>query len=180
MRPAHRRHPLRAPQRLVQLPHDRVRRGRPAGPAHPPHPAERAARESRWKTLAALLGEIPGTVPQGRDPRCEINPHYMAMFTLDPQVHPGLDRDLVVRALVAEGLPAFVNYPPVYRTEAFRSVPGPGTEELAERNPVGELLGRRGIWLHHRVLLGTDDDCADVAEALSKVLTGLTAQRNPV
>ncbi|MFF8730090.1 DegT/DnrJ/EryC1/StrS family aminotransferase [Streptomyces sp. NPDC015171] len=137
-------------------------------------------RESRWKTLAALLAEIPGVVPQGRDPRCEVNPHYMAMFTLDPEAYPGLDRGLVVRALVAEGLPAFLNYPPVYRTDAFRTVPGPGPEELAERNPVSELLGRHGLWLHHRVLLGSDDDCADVAAAVSKVLTGLTSKRNPV
>ncbi|MFI1826480.1 DegT/DnrJ/EryC1/StrS family aminotransferase [Streptomyces sp. NPDC020412] len=138
--------------------------------------AQNELREARWKTLAAALREIPGVVPQGREDRCELNPHYMAMAALDPEVHADVDRDLLVSALVAEGVPAFLNYPPVYRTAAFAPVFAdgrPGPEELAERNPVSEHLGSRGFWLHHRVLLGTDRDCTDVADALRKVLDGL-------
>ncbi|MCX5521428.1 DegT/DnrJ/EryC1/StrS family aminotransferase [Streptomyces bobili] len=141
---------------------------------------QNARRESRWKTLSAALREIPGVLPQGRDPRCELNPHYMAMAALDPSAHPGTDRDLVVRALVAEGIPAFVNYPPVYRTKAHEALRGnglPDTAELAERNPVSEHLGAHGFWLHHRVLLGTDADCADVAEAVAKVLSELAGKK---
>ncbi|MFD7132968.1 DegT/DnrJ/EryC1/StrS family aminotransferase [Streptomyces sp. NPDC059894] len=139
-------------------------------------------RESRWKTLSAALREIPGVLPQGRDPRCDLNPHYMAMAALDPEVHADVDRDHLVRALVAEGIPAFVDYPPVYRTEAHAALIGnglPGVAELAERNPVSEHLGARGFWLHHRVLLGTDADCADVAEALAKVLSAPAGKKRP-
>ncbi|MFJ6987258.1 MULTISPECIES: DegT/DnrJ/EryC1/StrS family aminotransferase [unclassified Streptomyces] len=144
--------------------------------------AQTERREARWTTLAAALREIPGVIPQGRDPECEVHPHYMAMAALDPEVHPDVDRDLVVRALVAEGIPAFVNYPPVYRTAAHAALLGkalPDAAELAERNPVSEHLGARGLWLHHRVLLGTDADCADVAEAVAKVLAAVAGKRRP-
>ncbi|WP_342748870.1 hypothetical protein [Streptomyces phaeoluteigriseus] len=86
----------------------------------------------------------------------------------------------MVRALVAEGIPAFVNYPPVYRTQAHEALRGnglPETAELAERNPVSEHLGSHGFWLHHRVLLGSDADCADVAEAVAKVLSELAGKK---
>ncbi|MGA8116459.1 MAG: DegT/DnrJ/EryC1/StrS family aminotransferase [Actinocatenispora sp.] len=133
-------------------------------------------REAQWKVLSAALGQIPGVWPQGRDPRSELNPYYMAMFTIDPDAYPGVSRDLVVQALVAEGVPAFVNYPPVYRTDAFwsrRAGGGDDVTAMAERCPASEAIGARGVWLHHRVLLGDDADCADTAEALVKVLTGL-------
>jgi 3-amino-5-hydroxybenzoate synthase len=136
-------------------------------------PEQNVRRESRWKELSHALADIPGVRPQGTDPRCELNPHYMAMFTLEDT---DVSRNLVVDALIAEGIPAFVNYPPIYRTEAFWAGPHAGLPpmaELAERCPASERLGRDGIWLHHRVLLGTAEDAADVAAAVAKVLDGI-------
>ncbi|MGI5212790.1 DegT/DnrJ/EryC1/StrS family aminotransferase [Plantactinospora sp. CA-290183] len=139
-------------------------------------PGQTERREEQWKHLAAELAEIPGVVPQGRDSRCDLNPHYMAMFTLEPGVLRGFAADRVVDALKAEGIPAFVNYPPVYRTQAFWIGPHaglPAAEELAERCPNSELLGSSGLWLHHRVLLGGEQEVADVVAAVAKVLSGL-------
>lgn len=136
-------------------------------------------REAQWKVLSAALEQLPGVVPQGRDARCEVHPHYMAMATIDPRVYPDLSRNLVVDALIAEGIPAFVNYPPVYRTRAFWDGPTtglPSGDALAQRCPVSEFLGAQGIWLHHRVLLGSADDATDVAEAVAKVLAELPAR----
>ncbi|MFL6137237.1 MAG: DegT/DnrJ/EryC1/StrS family aminotransferase [Frankiaceae bacterium] len=135
-------------------------------------------RQERWAELAAALATIPGVLPQGADPRCELNPRYMAMFMLDPDAYDQAARNLVVEALVAEGIPAFVNYPPVYRTEAFWAGPverSAGVDALAGRCPVSERLGRAGAWIHHRVLLGTSDDVADVAAAVEKVLSHVPA-----
>jgi 3-amino-5-hydroxybenzoate synthase len=139
-------------------------------------PGQTERREAQWKVLAHGLAELPGVVPQGRDPRCEIHPRYMAMFVLDPQVHPRAPRDLAVEALVAEGIPAYINYPPVYRTEAFWAGPTgrlPVADALAERCPHSEFVARHGIWLHHRVLLGGEREVADVLAAVEKVLAGL-------
>jgi 3-amino-5-hydroxybenzoate synthase len=133
-------------------------------------------RESRWKVMSAELDEIPGVQSQGRDPRCELNPHYMAMFTIDPAARPGVARDEVVRALNAEGVPAFVNYPPVYRTRAFQNGPTgnlPSPEALAEQCPRTEFLADHGVWLHHKTLLGGEAEVADVRDAVRKVLDGL-------
>lgn len=143
-------------------------------------PGQNERREQRWKLLASGLAELPGVLPQGRDPRCELHPRYMAMFVIDPQAHPRAPRNLVVDALVAEGIPAFVNYPPVYRTAAFQAGPTgdlPPVAELAERCPRSEVLGAHGIWLHHRVLLGGEQEVADVLSAVEKVLTGLAARQ---
>lgn len=141
--------------------------------------AQNEHREDRWKALSDALAELPGIVPQGRDARCQVNAHYMAMFTLDRRALPELSRDDMVEALNAEGVPAFVNYPPVYQTEAFWTGPCEGlppVAELADRCPNSELLGGSGVWLHHRVLLGGEREVADVAVAVAKVVTGLTAR----
>lgn len=143
-------------------------------------PGQIERREERWKHLAAELAEIPGVVPQGRDPRCDLNPHYMAMFTVDPDAVAGVAASRIVEALKAEGIPAFVNYPPVYRTEAFWIGPHTGlppAEELARRCPNSERLGASGVWLHHRVLLGGEEEVADVVAAVTKVLSGLPVAR---
>lgn len=138
-------------------------------------PEQLRLREERWRVLEQLLREIPGIVPQGRDERCDVHSRYMAMFTLSPQVYAGMKRDLVVEALVAEGVPAFVNYPPLYRLAAFWPEERDHAAEraFAEACPNSERLGEWGIWLHHRVLLGTVQDLDDVVAALEKVLTGL-------
>ena len=139
-----------------------------------------ARREENWKALSESLEEIDGIRQQGRDPRCGLHSHYMAMFTVDPDVYPGLSRSLMVDALIAEGIPAFVNYPPVYRTQAFWAGPTgdlPDVEVLAEQCPNSEVLGRTGIWLHHKVLLGGEAETTDVATALTKVLAELPARR---
>ncbi|MFK3979430.1 DegT/DnrJ/EryC1/StrS family aminotransferase [Micromonospora sp. NPDC050397] len=136
-----------------------------------------ARREARWRELSVALSGIDGVRAQGRDARCDLNPHYMAMFTLE---HEDVDRALVVEALLAEGIPAFVNYPPVYRTPAFWAGPVhglPGVEDLAERCPASEKIGTRGIWLHHRTLLGSSEDTAQVATALAKVLAGISTRQ---
>lgn len=142
--------------------------------------AQNAHREEQWKSLAARLADIPGVTPQGRDARCDINPHYMAMFTFDHDRYPELTGDEVVEALKAEGIPAFVNYPPVYRTRAFWAgahTGQPPAEDLAKRCPNSETLGAYGVWLHHRVLLGGDQEVADAAAAVAKVIGGLSAAR---
>jgi 3-amino-5-hydroxybenzoate synthase len=139
-------------------------------------PSQIAVREEAWTALAAALSALPGVVPQGHDPRTTTNPRYMAMFVLDPGVHGALDRNAVVDALVAEGIPAFVAFPAVYRTGAFWdgvTTGLPPRDELAARCPVSETVASRGIWVHHRVLLGGPDAVRDVAAAVGKVVEEL-------
>lgn len=128
-----------------------------------------AVREQRWPVLAGLLGGIDGVVPQAGDDRCDRNPHYMAMFRL-----PGVTeerRGEIVEALNARGIPAFVGFRAVYRTDAFweSGAPDEPVDELARRCPNAEALTTDCVWLHHRLLLGTEAQMHDVAAAVADV-----------
>jgi 3-amino-5-hydroxybenzoate synthase len=129
-------------------------------------------REQRWPVLSALLADIPGVVPQSRDERADRNPHYMAMFRI-----PGVTerrRAEIVDALIERGIPAFVAFRAIYRTDAFWESGAPDTsvDALARSCPNSEALSRDCVWLHHRVLLGTEQQMHDIASALAEVLAG--------
>ncbi|MCL9759562.1 DegT/DnrJ/EryC1/StrS family aminotransferase [Frankia sp. AiPa1] len=134
-------------------------------------------REQRWPVLSRLLSEIAGVVPQGRDPRCDRRPHYMAMFRV-----PGLTeqrRNELVDRLVASGLPAFAAFRVVYRSDGFWETGAPQTsvEELARRCPNAEALSADGVWLHHRTLLATEAQVHEVAEIISWAVGEIRAGR---
>ncbi|RKR91920.1 3-amino-5-hydroxybenzoate synthase [Micromonospora pisi] len=127
-------------------------------------------RERRWRLLRGLLAEIPGVRPQGRDERCEVNPHYMAMFRL-----PGWGEDrrnALVDELVARGVPAFAAFRAIYRTDGFWQGPRPDetAEEIAARCPVSEAVSQDCVWLHHRVLLASERTIHAVATLLADLL----------
>ncbi|WP_320064913.1 DegT/DnrJ/EryC1/StrS family aminotransferase [Micromonospora sp. RTGN7] len=129
-----------------------------------------AVREQRWPLLAGLLAEIPGVVPQTCDPRTDRNPHYMAMFRV-----PGITierRRAVVDALIARGIPAFVAFRAIYRCEGFwkAGAPDETVEALAARCPNVEQIHSDCVWLHHRTLLGTEQQMHDIAAVLADIL----------
>ncbi|KOG07299.1 MULTISPECIES: DegT/DnrJ/EryC1/StrS family aminotransferase [Streptomyces] len=129
-----------------------------------------ATRQERWPLLSGLLARIPGVVPQGTDDRCTRNPHYMAMFRV-----PGITeerRNALVDALIARGLPAFAAFRAVYRTAAFWEMAAPDetVDEIAARCPNSEALTRDCIWLHHRTLLGTEEQMHAIADVVADVL----------
>ncbi|KIF78144.1 3-amino-5-hydroxybenzoic acid synthase [Streptomyces sp. 150FB] len=128
-----------------------------------------ALREERSRHLMAALARIPGVVPQGRDERCDVKSHYMAMVRL-----PGLtaERRLsLVDTLLAHGVPAFVAFPPVYRTRGFWQGPFSGdVDDLAKRCPVSEEIGRDCVWLHHRVLLADTPVLDRLAEVFAEAV----------
>lgn len=131
-----------------------------------------SVREQRWVLLRRLLAAIPGVEPQGVDERCDRNPHYMAMFRVPG--HTEARRNALVDRLVAAGVPAFVAFRAVYRTEGFwkAATPQLSEGELAERCPNSEAISRDCVWLHHRVLLGTEEQMHAVAEMVATAIEG--------
>jgi 3-amino-5-hydroxybenzoate synthase len=137
-----------------------------------------ARREQNAPLLDALLRAIPGIVPQRHDPRVTRHPHYMYMFTYDSAAFGGLPRQELVDLLIAEGIPAFVGYPaiqctPVFQQRAFAPRWDPNDPLLPDyraiRTPVSESIGEQVVWLHHRVLLGDEQDLHEIAGALRKI-----------
>ncbi|MCM3921973.1 DegT/DnrJ/EryC1/StrS family aminotransferase [Frankia sp. AiPs1] len=127
-------------------------------------------REQRWPVLAEALAAIPGVVPQSRDERGDRNPHYMAMFRL-----PGFSeqrRNAFVDALVERGLPAFAAFRAIYRSNGFweTGAPDESVDDIAKRCPNTEALSADGVWLHHRTLLGTEEQMHEVAAVVADTL----------
>lgn len=127
-------------------------------------------REQRWPVLSKLLGEISGVVPQRVDERCDRNPHYMAMFRI-----PGigeLRRNELVDRLIERGLPAFAAFRAIYRSQGFweTGAPDETVDDLARRCPNTEAISNDCVWLHHRTLLGTEQQMHEIAEIVSDVL----------
>jgi 3-amino-5-hydroxybenzoate synthase len=134
-------------------------------------------REQRWRELVELVAPIPGVTPQGRDPRCTVDPHYTATMELHGTPRDGVSRDVIVAALRAEGIAVGPMNPPIYRQQAFWDGPvhPPGTDvrRLAEACPHSDRLGAWAVNFPHRTLLGDRQDVQDIADALAKVLGAL-------
>lgn len=137
-----------------------------------------ARREANAPLLDRLLSNIEGISPQKHDPRVTRHPHYMYMFCYDSDSFGGLPRDQFVDALIAEGVPAFPGYPsihntPVFERHSFEPRWRAADEWLPDYRlvscPVSERLGDQTVWLHHRVLLGDEEDIAELAEVILKI-----------
>lgn len=134
------------------------------------YPSQLATRAERAPLLSSLLAAIPGVVPQEHDPRVTSHPHYMAMFRI-----PGMAeerRNQLVDELIARGLPAFIAFRAIYRSDGFweSGAPDETVEEIARRCPTTEAINADAIWLHHRTLLGTEQQMHQVAEIVADAL----------
>ncbi|MER7185826.1 DegT/DnrJ/EryC1/StrS family aminotransferase [Streptomyces hyaluromycini] len=130
-------------------------------------------RERRAPLLTGLLNDIDGVVAQSRDERCDRDPHYMMMFRL-----PGITeerRNRLVDELIERGLPAFAAFRAIYRCPGFweTGAPALSVDELAARCPVTEAVYTDTVWLHHRTLLGTEEQMHRIAEIVADVVGSL-------
>jgi 3-amino-5-hydroxybenzoate synthase len=137
-------------------------------------------RSTNAALLDCMLREVPGIVPQGHDPRVTRHPHYMYMFRYDPTAFGDLAREEFVDMLIAEGVPAFVAYLAIHRTPVFRNASF-GSRWRDDRDllpdynqvccPVAEDISDTVVWLHHRVLLGSETDLYELVSAIKKIQT---------
>ncbi|MEX5634516.1 DegT/DnrJ/EryC1/StrS aminotransferase family protein [Parafrankia sp. FMc2] len=130
----------------------------------------------RRENAGALLRQL-GRVPQLRVPVPPDSPavhasYYRAYAYLRPQaLRPGWDREQVLRAIRAEGIPCSVgSCGEVYRELAFACGPRPAGGRL----PVAARLADTSLaFLVHPTL--TLDDMRDTADAVEKVLSTASA-----
>lgn len=120
------------------------------------------------------LRSFQGLTLPADDPRVENHPYYLLTMRYHPEAFGGADRDSVLRALAAEGVPFKPTYPhPLYRNEVFTNLDktsGGRPQEYGKlRLPEAERVCRDGVWLSHTVFLGDRKDIDDVMEALRKV-----------
>ncbi len=142
-------------------------------------PEQSRLRAENVKYFREQLRNFPGLQTAEDDGRVSDHPHYLVTLRYDEAEFAGVDRDLFVRALEAEGIPAKTTYPfPLYRNPVFRqgSVQPPGCASWTAPQeyeslflPESERICREGIWLEHYIFLGTHKDIDDVLAAFDKV-----------
>jgi len=135
--------------------------------------------------LSEQLTRIDAIRPLVQDPRTNVHGYHIYMFRYDAKV-TGLDRELFVEKLGAEGIPAFGGYTfPLYKNPMFlekRFINGsfplgtPYHEDIDYASfeatcPVAErACTSEAVWLPQNMFLGTEQDMDDVVTAVRKVL----------
>jgi dTDP-4-amino-4,6-dideoxygalactose transaminase len=135
-------------------------------------------RDMNGQHLASRLGRLPGLICQARSADCTRHSYHLFMLRLDAAKF-GASRDVVLRALEAEGIPCSAGYgyslpdQPLFRSKAF----GPYLSGVADRLdfrkahcPNSDLICREQcVWLEQNLLLGPRGDMDDIAGAFEKI-----------
>jgi dTDP-4-amino-4,6-dideoxygalactose transaminase len=138
--------------------------------------AQHARRTANADAFERAIAALPGLRPLARDPRVTRRTHYQLIVRYEPGAWEGLTRDLVLRALVAEGVPAagrfYVPLPedPLFPMDAHTNplardgVVARGAHPVAARAAYDEA-----IWLPHACFLGAAREVEDLVSAFAKV-----------
>ncbi len=140
---------------------------------------EQELRIKNSELLHEYLAEIPD-ISSLEPVKDESSPAYWKFIILLEEPLAQLSKDVFLRALMAEGIPAEPGHVPVHmhpRTMLSRDnwiLVSREEGRKAKRLPVVERLATQvHVWLPHSVLLGTNEDIADIATAVRKVRNGL-------
>jgi len=138
-------------------------------------------REENGLYLNKLLAEIPGVLPAKRYDGVTKNAYHIYMFRIDTEKF-GINRDLFLRALNAEGIPCSGGYNAEdwktfvrksYNTPAGKRVyPKSVLDQWAKR--VGPLpqykkLCSQAAWLSQNMLLGPRENMDIIADAIRRI-----------
>lgn len=149
--------------------------------------AQTRLRDENGTYLASRLSKIPGVYPQYRDSSCTRHAYHLFTFRIVAQEF-GLTRDVVLKALDAEGVGCGAGYPlPLYRQPLFLDKAfGPYLNRAAAnldfnrvRNPNCETICyEQGGWYVQSHLLGTKADMDAIADAWECIYNHRSALRD--
>lgn len=138
-------------------------------------------RERSAAVLDEALADVPGIRRLAPAPEMNRRSYHMYVFRLDADV-VGASRDLFLKALQAEGVPAFEGwYQPLYRNRLFADahvgprhsirapLAGMGVDYTNVSCPVCEQVCRDAVWIPQNVLLADERQIRRLAEAIRKV-----------
>lgn len=138
-----------------------------------------AVRTRNAAYLDEELAKIEGITPQALDSRCTRNGHYAYIFTYNSQAFAGVPTERFIQALNAEGIPTQASYPPVHELDVFQSgeyrkrLSAPQRDEdhafLRASFPNTARGAWQTVWLPQPVLLGTQEDMAEIVLAIRKI-----------
>ena len=147
-------------------------------------PAQFQLREDMAKYLDEALSEIDGIRVLPQDERHHRRAIYKYTFAIEPETF-GATNDVLERALLAEGIPCWSGYDPMYRYDLFQPgmsrlpVPSafPERFDFARMHlPVTERIsGREGMWLDESIFRAGANGVDDALSALKKVRNALVS-----
>ena len=138
-------------------------------------------RQQNASRLRAAIEDIGGLTNLRIDPRVTTQAIYQFVFRFESGAFAGIDRDVFVAALQAEGVPAdgrfYESLPAseLLRPDADRY---PAWSAALARGPAADCphaartAYRESVWLPHQLLLGGASDVEDIAAAVLKVQRG--------
>ncbi|MEF3308238.1 DegT/DnrJ/EryC1/StrS family aminotransferase [Paenibacillus sp. GYB004] len=129
-------------------------------------------RDRNAKLLTGLISEIGGFRTLKLDSRTTQHAHHLYMFGLTSEAADTIGKADFIRKVHAEGIPLLPGYVSLNCNRAVVAEIEKWTGEKRETScPVSERFDEReGLWLHQNVLLGTEQDMHDIAQALGKVM----------
>ncbi|MFQ6615544.1 MAG: DegT/DnrJ/EryC1/StrS family aminotransferase [Fidelibacterota bacterium] len=137
--------------------------------------ADMKVRDLNADRLDEEILSIPGLAPQVRYPEATRVSHHLYIFRYDRSRFRDIPREEFIRALNAEGIPAYEGYKPVYRQPLFvvdrEEYPWLKGRDFSRLSlPVTERVSdHEAIWLKQNCLLGTKRDTQDIVDAIHKV-----------
>jgi dTDP-4-amino-4,6-dideoxygalactose transaminase len=142
-------------------------------------PQQGQRRMANARYLDQALNQVEGITPQSLDPRCTHNGHYAYIFHYDAHAFARAPVDRFIQAINAEGIPNQASYPPLHELDVFTS--GAYRQRLAPtmRDEAHAFMHEpfhntmRGawetVWLPQYLLLGDEEDIAEIAQAIKKI-----------
>lgn len=128
--------------------------------------------------LSTAIEDIDGLVNLRIDDRVTTQAIYQFVFRFDDEAFAGIDRDVFVAALEAEGVPAdgrFYESLPVSELLQPDAARYPAWSAALAEAPTADCPNaehaayRESVWLPHQLLLGTEAEVDDIVEAVLKV-----------
>jgi len=127
-------------------------------------------REENAKYLSYGMRMIGGIEPLVAGEGVTRNAYHLFIFRYNKEEFKGVNREIFIKALNEEGIPASSGYVPLYKFPAILDWP---YKERDYRNlylPVTErACYEEGVWLPQNLLLGPREDMDDILTAISKV-----------
>jgi dTDP-4-amino-4,6-dideoxygalactose transaminase len=141
------------------------------------YPEALARREENGTYLAKRLSEIPGNRPLVRHPKVTRHAYHLFIWRYDTQAFDGLPRSVFFDALRAEGIAAYQGYSlplneqPVFTDKGFDPAHPAQRVDYAkiEVPEAKRACEEESCWFGQFVLLGTQRDMDDIADAVLKV-----------
>lgn len=142
--------------------------------------AQTETRTRNATLLTEQLADVEGIRPLKVDERVTRHAYHLYVFRYDADAFEGASREQFLKALAAEGIPCSVGYKPLYLEPAFQarfadfplSSPAYGGRpdySSIHCSVTERVCANEAVWLTQNLLLGTESDTSQIAEAITKI-----------